>query len=39
LVVKIKSTDTELIRKDLKDINNANLTAISTVIGRQVEPA
>jgi len=39
LVVKIKGTATELIRKELKDINDADITAISTVIGKQEEPA
>lgn len=38
MVVKIKGTSTELIRKDLKDINDANLTAISSIIGKRTEP-
>ena len=38
LVVKTKSTDTELIRKDLKDVVAANISSVSTVIGQQTEP-
>jgi len=38
-VVKTKGTTTELIRKDLKDINDVNLGSISTVIGSATEPA
>ena len=37
LVVYIKGTSTELIRKELKDISGNDLTTITTVIGRQVE--
>ena len=38
VVIKIKGTSTELVRKELKDVTGANLTAITTVIGQQVEP-
>jgi hypothetical protein len=38
-VVKIKSTDTELIRKDLKDTAGSNVTSTSSVIGQSTEPA
>jgi hypothetical protein len=38
IVVKLKGTDTELIRKDLKDINDDDLTAINTVIASATEP-
>ena len=39
LVVKIKGTETELIRKDLKDILDANIAAITTPIAKHEEPA
>lgn len=38
LVIYVKGTSTELIRKELKDISGTDLTAITTVIGQQVEP-
>jgi hypothetical protein len=38
LVVYKKGTSTELIRKELKDIAGVNITAITTVIGQQLEP-
>jgi len=38
LVIYVKSTSTELIRKELKDISGTNLTAITTVVGQQMEP-
>lgn len=38
LVVKIKGTSTELIRKDLTDITGVDLTAINTIIGGVTEP-
>jgi len=39
LVVKIKGTDTELIRKDLKDASGDNVIEDSTIVGQQTEPA
>lgn len=38
LVIKKKSTATELIRKELKDTDGNAVTGITTVIGQQVEP-
>ena len=38
MVIKKKSTDTELIRKDLKDVSGGNIAATTTVIGQQTEP-
>ena len=38
-VVKRKSTDDELIRKDLKDVGGGNITGTTTVIGQRVEPS
>jgi len=37
-VVKIKSTDTELIRKDLKDKDGNNITSVNAMIGQYKEP-
>ena len=37
LVVYIKDTSTELIRKKLKDVTGTNITAASSIIGQQVE--
>jgi len=39
LVIKIKDTDTELIRKALKDVSGGNVTATTTIVGTQEEPA
>jgi len=39
LVVKIKGTDTELIRKDIADVDGNDLASTATVIGRLTEPA
>lgn len=38
LVITKKGTDTEVVKKNLKDIAGVNLTAITTVIGQQLEP-
>jgi len=38
LVIKVKGTDTELIRKELKDVTGNNLASINTIIGRINEP-
>ena len=38
-VVKIKSTDTELIRKDLKQADGTNVTSTDHLVGQEVEPA
>jgi len=38
IVIKKKGTDTELIRKNLKDVNGNNITDVTTVIGQQLEP-
>jgi len=38
-VVKIKSTDTELIRKNLKDKDGNNITSVNAMIGRYTEPS
>ncbi len=37
-LVEIKGTSTELIRKDLKDIDGNDLSSIYTIIGEEVEP-
>ena len=39
IVVKNKTTGAELIRKNLKDVNGANVTGTTTVIGQIKEPA
>lgn len=39
LVIKKKGTLTELIRKDIKDVSGNNISAVTTVIGQQTEPA
>ena len=38
VVVKIKGTSTELIRKDLKDKDGNNITSVNALIGRYTEP-
>ena len=38
LVIKKKSTEDELVRKDLKDISGSNISNINTVIGSMKEP-
>jgi len=38
-VVTHKTTEAELIRKDLKDIDGNDITNINTVIGSMEEPA
>ncbi len=38
VVVYVKGTSTELIRKKLKDVSGADLITITTVIGQHVEP-
>lgn len=38
LIVKNKTTQDELLRKDLKDVNGAAITSVTKVIGRQTEP-
>ena len=38
LVIKKKGTSTEVVKKNLKDINGINITAVTTVIGQQLEP-
>lgn len=38
LVVKKKSTSTELVKKDLKDVDGSNIAAVTTVIGQVLEP-
>jgi len=39
MVCKIKGTVTELVRKNLKDKDGANVTSISQLIGQSTEPA
>ena len=39
MVVKTKGTATELIRKNLKDKDGANITSTTTVIAQKTEPA
>lgn len=39
IVAKKKGTADELIRKDLKDVDGNNVTAVTSVIGRHTEPA
>jgi hypothetical protein len=38
LVIKKKGTSTEVVKKDLKDVNGVNIAAVTTVIGQQLEP-
>lgn len=38
LVIKKKSTSTEVLKKNLKDVNGVNIAAVTTVIGQQLEP-
>jgi len=38
-VVKIKGTDTELIRKDLADKDGNNIASVNALIGRYTEPS
>jgi len=38
LIVKKKSTGTEVLKKNLKDANGNNITKVTTVIGQQLEP-
>jgi len=38
LVLKIKGTDTELVRKNLKDITNNDLSSVDTIVGGHQEP-
>lgn len=38
LVVKLKNTATEKLRKDLKDVNGVDIAATSTIIGQVLEP-
>lgn len=38
VVIKVKGTSTELIRKELKDVSGTDLDAITTIIGQQIEP-
>lgn len=38
MVFKIKSTGTELARKDLSDVDGADLVAIDTIVGQITEP-
>jgi hypothetical protein len=37
IVIKIKGTGTELIRKDLKNVEGGNLTNANTIVGGQLE--
>jgi hypothetical protein len=40
IVCTLKSTpETELIRKDLNDVDGASISAVTTVIGQQMEPS
>jgi hypothetical protein len=38
MVIKKKSTSTELVRKDLKDVTGVDLTSAGTIVGQQKEP-
>ena len=38
LIIKKKDTDTEVVKKNLKDINGVNLISVASVIGQQLEP-
>lgn len=38
LVIKTKSTETEILKKDLKSVAGINIAAVSTVIGQVLEP-
>ena len=38
IVIKIKGTASELIRKDLKSVAGVNLTSANTIVGQQTEP-
>lgn len=38
LVIKKKSTDTELVRKDLKEVDDTDVTAVDQIVGKQEEP-
>jgi len=38
LVIKTKSTETEVLKKDLKSVTGVNIASVSTVIGQVLEP-